>query len=81
MCCGMQVAICPVRHVRAELNGPEGFYSGPVEGPFQARHVKCTALSPDRAVLMSYERSMYCSDTDAPREVACMARMVSQMYI
>ena len=77
---GMQVAICPVRHVREELNGPGGFYTGPIEAPFQARHVACRALSPEREVLIAYETSMHCSEKDPPEERARMARMVSQMY-
>ena len=77
----MQVVLCPVWHDREDLNGPGGFYSGPLDSPFQARHVQCRALSPDKEVLMTYERSIYCRDTDSPEERSCMARMVSQMHI
>ena len=70
-----------MRHVREELNGLGGLYSGPIEGPFQAPHVKCKALSPDREVLTAYEISLYCSATDSLEERASIARMVSQMHI
>ncbi|CAL5229125.1 g12390 [Coccomyxa viridis] len=75
-----EFAICPVRHWKGQLNGPGGFYSGPLQGPHQASQVKCRALSPDREELMAYETSMYCSDTDSSEERACITRMISHMH-
>ena len=60
--------------------GQGGFYSGPVQGPHQAPHVKCRALTPDREELMAYETSMYCGDTDSSEERACITRMISHMH-
>ena len=76
----VQFAICPVRHWKRQLNGPGGFFSGPVQGPYQAPQVKCRALSPDREELMAYETSMYCSDADSSEERACITRMISHMH-
>ena len=77
----VQVVLCPVSHNTAALNGHGGCYSGPLDSPFQAPHVACRALSPDKDTLLQYELCMFCNDTNTSEERERMSRMLSQMYL
>ena len=77
----LQVILCPVRHEKVELNGPDDFYSGLIESPFQAPHVMCRALVPDRNTMKKYEEAVYSRECDDAEERACISRVLSHMYM
>ena len=77
----VQVVLCPVSHDTTALNDSEGFYSGPLDSPFQAPHVECRALSPRKETLLQYELCMLCKNSDTAEDRERMSRMISQMYL
>ena len=81
MCILVQVVLCPMSHDTTTLNDSEGFYSGPLDSPFQAPHVECRALSPGKETLLQYEMCMFCNKSDTTEDRERMSRMISQMYL